>query len=118
MNFKEFGKHYLVELIGCDPDKISTTTSLERAMLRAARESNTTVLSHAFHQFSPHGATGFLFIAESHLSVHTWPEANYAALDIFTCGAEMDAPRAIAVLQEEFAATEVKTQMLPRGYGI
>lgn len=115
MSFQEFGIHYLVELIGCDATKIGTVALVEKAMLRAAHESNTTVLSHAFHQFAPHGATGFLFIAESHFSVHTWPEANYAALDIFTCGKQMDAPRAIEVMKREFAAAEARTQIIPRG---
>ena len=114
-SFQEFGKHYLVELIGCDASKISTVAAVEQAMLRAAKESNTTVLSHAFHQFTPHGATGYLFIAESHFAVHTWPESNYVALDIFTCGQQMDAPRAIEVMKAEFAAAEARTQIISRG---
>ncbi|MCB0343647.1 MAG: adenosylmethionine decarboxylase [Bdellovibrionales bacterium] len=112
---KEFGKHYLVEFIGCDSDKIASASVVETIMLEAARLSNATLLSHAFHQFAPQGVSGFLFIAESHFSIHTWPEESYAGVDIFTCGKEMDAQIAIEHLEREFAAKSVQVKLLSRG---
>jgi len=55
-------------------------------MVEAARAANTTVVTQAFHQFAPQGVSGVVVIEESHLSIHTWPEAGYAAVDFFTCG--------------------------------
>jgi len=55
-------------------------------MVTAAREAKATIIESRFHQFSPFGISGVVVIAESHLTIHTWPEYGYAAVDIFTCG--------------------------------
>ena len=111
-----FGKHYLLELIGCEAEVIADVASVESAMLAAARASNATILSQAFHQFDPHGVSGFLFIAESHFSIHTWPEAGYAAVDIFTCGVAMNADAALPVLRERLGAKRETVRIEARGF--
>ena len=68
-----------------------------------------------FHQFEPEGVSGVLLIAESHLSVHTWPEDGFAAVDIFTCGEEMDADVAIKVLTVAFRAERTVVKVVTRG---
>lgn len=112
---KEFGIHYIVEYVDCARDVIENVTSLEPIFLAAGKESNATMLSWSFKQFEPVGVSGYIFIAESHLSIHTWPEENYAAVDIFTCGKEMSAQVAIDFLENKLGAKKVIVQKLSRG---
>ena len=113
---QEFGKHYLVEMIDCDPERIKFIEPAKEIFLRAARESNATHIGDIFHQFNPYGISGIILISESHMSFHTWPEANYVGLDIFTCGTEMSPDVAIAVLKEGFNAQEVRVEICSRGF--
>lgn len=81
------GTHLLLDLNECDAALLDDIAVVRRALLAAAHEAGATVVGEVFHKFSPMGVTGILSIAESHISVHTWPEYAYAAVDIFTCGA-------------------------------
>lgn len=83
------GRHLLVEYRGCDPARLDDLPFIEALMRRAVEAAGVTVIDGFFHRFAPQGVTGVVVIAESHLSVHTWPELGYAAVDFFTCG---DAP--------------------------
>ena len=80
------GRHLLLELRECNVAVLDDLKYLENALVSAAIESGATVLDKSFHQFAPQGVSGVVLIAESHLSLHTWPEHAYAAVDIFTCG--------------------------------
>ncbi len=111
---KEFGKHYLVELIGCDLAQLKFVKDVQKALLQAAEASQAVILDYSFYQFQPEGVTGIILIAESHFSIHTWPQDNYAAFDVFTCG-EMDVDKAIETLKECLGAKDVKTTMVRRG---
>jgi len=113
---KEFGKHYIVELIGCDVEKIKVIKDVKKAFLHAARKSKATILKHFFHQFKPYGVTGIILIAWSHFAVHTWPEDNYVSLDILTCGEEMCPEIAINELKNSFNAKKTKVKILARGF--
>lgn len=83
------GKHLLVELHGCDPEALKSVELIRETMVSAARLANATIMGVSFHEFSPFGVSGVVVIAESHLSIHTWPEYRYAAVDIFTCGDQL-----------------------------
>jgi S-adenosylmethionine decarboxylase proenzyme len=109
------GWHHLVELGGCDVATLDDLPRVEAALLAAAKAAGATVLDARFHKFSPQGVSGVVLIAESHLSVHTWPEHAYAAVDLFTCGVTLDAEPAVALLQEALGATTVSRQAIPRG---
>lgn len=111
----DFGKHYLVDFFGCDPATLRWVADTREAFLRAAREARATLVAEAFHQFEPEGVSGVLLIAESHMSFHTWPEDGFAAVDIFTCGEEMDAQLAIDVLQQAFRAQGTVVRVHTRG---
>lgn len=111
---KEFGKQYLIEFIGCDATKLKFVDDVQKALLQAAEASKAVILNYFFHQFQPEGVTGIILIAESHFSIHTWPQDNYAAFDVFTCG-DMDVDKAIIVLKECLRAKEVKKIMVRRG---
>ena len=95
---KALGKHLLLELNDCDPKLLNDINFIREIMLAAANESGAAVLGEAFHQFSPQGVSGVILIAESHLSVHTWPEHGYAGADIFTCGTRVKPEKAAEVI--------------------
>lgn len=80
------GLHLLIELEDCNSAILDDVELIEKYMVQAAERAKATILKTYFHKFSPVGVTGVVALAESHISIHTWPEYNYAAVDIFTCG--------------------------------
>jgi S-adenosylmethionine decarboxylase len=84
-------KHIILDLYACNPEILNCIEQLEPIVYNAAHEAGANILYSKFYQFEPQGATGFLLLAESHISVHTWPEFGFAAVDIFTCGDTVDA---------------------------
>lgn len=113
---KEFGKHYIVELVGCDAKKIASEKTVKKALIHAAKECGATIVDYKFKQFMPHGVSGVVLIVESHITIHTWPEDKYAAVDIFTCGKTMRPQIALSILEKEFCAKKIITKILRRGY--
>ena len=82
-------KHLLLELYRCDQEKLNDESFLRCILNRAAKLANATVLNLISNKFEPQGVTAIALLAESHISIHTWPESNYSAVDIFTCGQHM-----------------------------
>ena len=82
-------KHLLLELYKCDYEKLNDESFLRCTLTRAAKLANATVLNLISNKFEPQGVTAIALLAESHISIHTWPESNYSAVDIFTCGQNM-----------------------------
>ncbi len=109
------GRHILAEFYECDPEILNDVEKVEIYMKRAALECGATIVNSVFHTFNPHGVSGVVVIAESHLAIHTWPEYGYAAVDVFTCGDTVDPWVATRVLQESFRAKNIKTVELNRG---
>ena len=109
------GKHILVEFLGCEPEKLNDVTYIETSMLEAAEKSGATVINSTFHHFSPFGVSGVIVIQESHLAIHTWPEYQYAALDLFTCGEEVDPWISLEYLNKKLSATNYSALDLRRG---
>lgn len=81
-----YGRHLLMEYQGCDRAILNDPAQLKEWMFRAAHAAGATVVADVFHSFSPCGTSGVLVLQESHLSIHTWPENGYAAMDFYTCG--------------------------------
>lgn len=108
------GRHVLLELYDCDPFRINDVGKVERVMLAAARAARTHIVDSVFHTFNPQGVSGVVVIAESHLTIHTWPEFHFASVDIYTCG-QGDPWRAIRVLERGFRARNVAVMELKRG---
>ena len=108
------GRHLLVEFTGCDATSLAVLEQVTSAMLQAAEASGATIVTHSFHHFSPHGVSGAVIIAESHLAIHTWPEHGFAAVDFFSCGA-VDMDRGLAILKAAFSATRETRLELERG---
>jgi S-adenosylmethionine decarboxylase len=107
------GRHVLAEFWGCrhvdDPDQV------EAALVEAAHAAGATILGANVHHFGEGmGVTGVLLLAESHLSIHSWPELEYAAVDVFVCGAA-DPHRAIDSLKRAFKPRDAKVTEHLRG---
>ena len=83
------GKHLLLELYRCDYEKLNDESFLRCTLNKAAKLANATVLNLISNKFEPQGVTAIALLAESHISIHSWPESNYSAVDIFTCGQNM-----------------------------
>jgi len=98
MREQALGRHLILEIWDADPHLLNDAHALEKLLLQAARAANATVIQSVFHRFSPYGVSGVVVIAESHLTVHTWPEYGYAAIDIFTCGPKMDLEAAVETI--------------------
>jgi S-adenosylmethionine decarboxylase proenzyme len=99
MREQALGRHLIVEVWDADPRLLDDVKALEQLLLQAARAAKATVIQSVFHRFSPYGVSGVVVIAESHLTIHTWPEYGYAAIDIFTCGPKMDLDAAVEVIR-------------------
>lgn len=109
------GRQILVEFYDCDSDKINNVRFVESALLEATRKSKATIISHNFHKFSPHGISGVVVIAESHVTIHSWPEYNYAAVDIFTCGDTIDPWVIQEYLKDAFESKNISSMEMKRG---
>ena len=80
------GTHLLIELKECNPEILKSLEKVRSIMVSAAKEAKATIIDISFREFNPFGISGLIVIAESHLTIHTWPADGYAAVDIFTCG--------------------------------
>lgn len=109
------GNHIIAEFYQCDKNTMNDTALIEKLMNEAAILSGATIVGSHFHTFNPYGVSGVIVIAESHLSIHTWPEYGYAAVDIFTCGDTIDAVKAFKHLKIGFGAGHTSTVEMKRG---
>ena len=115
MLMNKLGTHLLLEMWDVDAEKLNDENWVRTTLLRAAEEANTTVVSQTFHRFAPQGVSGVVVIAESHISIHTWPELGYAAIDIFTCGEDTMPDKAADHILKEAKAGRHAIQHIDRG---
>jgi S-adenosylmethionine decarboxylase len=112
---KALGRHIVCEFSGCDPSILSDIDRIAVMMVQAAKLAGATVMESAFHRFEPQGVSGTVILAESHLSVHTWPEKGYAAMDFYTCGDHTDPWLACDHAAGVLSARSVLTTEFKRG---
>ena len=110
------GRHVLLELYDCDAELLKFPPDSKRILLAAAEAMGATVIGSHFHAFPEHGVSGVVVIAESHLTVHTWPEFGYAAVDVFSCGV-LDLEAGIAALVQDYGAGSIERRTVKRGLG-
>ncbi len=115
MSKHQLGYQVGAELYGCDRRVLDDVAAVERHMLAAAAACGATVVAYEFHRFQPHGVSGVVIIAESHLAVHTWPEHRYAAVDVFTCGRTLRPEAAVEHLQAAFGSEGAEVERVDRG---
>jgi S-adenosylmethionine decarboxylase len=109
------GRHLLLELFDCDAQAINSLETVKGVLVEAARRAKATIVDVVFHEFNPFGISGVVVIAESHLSIHTWPEYRYAAVDIFSCGDLLKPDEAAHYLVGRFGAERASIVELQRG---
>ena len=107
-------KHLLLELYRCDSEKLNDESFLRCALNRAAKLAKAAVLNLISNKFDPQGVTAVALLAESHISIHTWPESSYSAVDIFTCGQNMMPEIASQYLIESLMAKEHSLRVIER----
>ena len=107
-------KHFLLELYRRDCEKLNDESFLRCTLNRAAKLAKATVLNLMSNKFEPQGVTAIALLAESHISIHTWPESKYSAVDIFTCGQNMMPELASQYLIESLMAKEHSLRVIER----
>ncbi len=110
------GNHLLLELYGCNREKLNDELYLRCQLNSAAKLAKASVLNIVSNKFEPFGVTAIALLAESHLSIHTWPESQYSAIDIFTCGRNMKPKLASQFLIESLEASNHLLKTITRDY--
>jgi S-adenosylmethionine decarboxylase len=117
MEYSTFGRHVAVDTWGVDFDLLNNAELLQAHMVEAAEACGATVLSVQAKQFEPQGATVLVMLSESHLSIHTYPEKGFAALDCYTCGETVDPQLAIDYMLTVLKPEAAHAKKLIRGMG-
>jgi len=117
MEYSTFGRHVAVDAWGVEYDLLNNADALQAHLVEAAEACGATVLSVQSKQFEPQGATVLVLLSESHLSIHTYPEKGFAAIDCYTCGETVDPQRAVDYLVETLKPQKVFAKKLIRGVG-
>ena len=113
-SFDTVGAHVLADFWGCQFEKLDDAELLMNSLRQAAKSAKMTILGEESFKFSPQGFTGLLLLSESHISIHTYPERGYAAIDVYTCGGGMT-QKAIDFLKEVLNPTHVQEMQVRRG---
>ena len=114
----KLGEHYICDLSNCNREVLMDPELVYALFSRAVRESGLTVVDEGFYKFSPHGFTCFLLLAESHASLHAWPEYGYCAIDLFTCAIGKDLTPLIQQVKAALGADHLSLRKLDRDAGI
>ncbi|RJG20529.1 adenosylmethionine decarboxylase [Paenibacillus thiaminolyticus] len=117
MEYSTFGRHVAVDTWGVDFNLLNNAEYLQTQLVEAAEACGATVLSVQSKQFEPQGATVLVMLSESHLSIHTYPERGFAAIDCYTCGETVDPQLAIDYLVSVLKPERTYAKKLIRGLG-
>lgn len=112
---KAIGRHLTVDMYGCGFDNLNNLEFIKIALLAAIEEANMTLLNANYHQFEPYGLAALALLTESHLTIHTYPDLGYAAIDIFTSGDLSQPEKVLTVLRRYLKPEKTKTTNIMRG---
>ncbi len=112
---KALGLHIIADLYGVEADLIDRVEDIRALLEGAVKHANLTKISSHYYQFKPHGATGVVLIAESHISIHTWPELGIATVDVYTCGDPQQCIEAMNFIIDKLKPTRVDKKVFERG---
>ncbi len=112
------GRHFLADYYGCSFERLNDGAALRAMFLDAVARSGATILSDHFELFQPHGVTGVVVVAESHVALHTWPEHGFMAVDYFTCSERLDAGLTFNLIAQALEAERFETREIVRGEGV
>ena len=110
-----FGSQVVLDLYECETAHLDDLAWVKETLVNAARAAGATIVETVFHKFAPWGISGVVVIAESHLAIHIWPENRYAAVDVFTCGENVQMDVASAFLKREFRSKRAVQRRFRRG---
>jgi S-adenosylmethionine decarboxylase len=110
-----FGSQVVLDLYECETGHLDNLEWVKRTLVNAARAAGATIVETVFHKFAPWGISGVVVIAESHLAIHIWPENRYAAIDVFTCGENVQMDAATAFLTRRFRSRRAVQRRFTRG---
>lgn len=110
-----FGRHFILEMWDCNREILNDAKKIMQILSESVTDAGATIIKQFYHEFSPPGITGVAILAESHISIHTWPEEGYVAVDLFTCGNQADPKLAEKRLLEGFDPKDHTTLELKRG---
>jgi S-adenosylmethionine decarboxylase len=110
-----FGSQVVLDLYDCETTHLDDLQWVKTTLVNAALAAGATIVETVFHKFAPWGISGVVVIAESHLAIHIWPENRYAAVDVFTCGENVQMDVASAFLKREFRAKRAVQRRFMRG---
>lgn len=110
----KLGEHFIFDLSDCNREILMDSELAHSLFSQAVRESGLTVVDEGFYKFSPHGFTCFLLLAESHASLHAWPEYGYCAIDLFTCAIGKDMMPLILRIKESLGADNFLLRKIDR----
>lgn len=108
------GIHVFGSLHGCPEELLKKVEVVKELLLKTVSEAKYNPVGESFHQFEPFGVTGVIVLSESHISIHTWPERNFAAVDIFTCGNEGNAELGFDILCKHFKPEKIEKKIIHR----
>lgn len=117
MDYSTYGRHILLDCYGVSFDTLDDLSLLSYYMVNALDECGATIVDMNFKKFEPHGVTILYLLAESHLSIHTYPEHGFCAIDCYTCGEDVDPRKAISYLTEKLKPKHAVLHSLTRGLG-
>ncbi|ADC89312.1 S-adenosylmethionine decarboxylase proenzyme [Thermocrinis albus DSM 14484] len=112
---KALGLHIIADLHGVNPELIDRVEDIRHLLETAVKVAGLTKISSHYYQFQPHGATGVVLLAESHISIHTWPEHGLATVDVYTCGDPAKAYKAMDYIISHLEPSRVDKQVHERG---
>jgi S-adenosylmethionine decarboxylase proenzyme len=118
VNMSALCQHSLIEFEDCDAMLLKRVRYVRKAMLTAVEAGRGTVVKAVFHEFSPWGVSGVVVITESHVTIHTWPEHAYAAVDILSCSSRLDHGIIVEELKGSLKAGSIRVKSLNRGPGL
>ena len=108
------GHHTLLDFYNCDPPRLKRARDIRSALCTAVRAGGGRIIKAVFHNFSPYGVSGVVVITESHVTIHTWPEHGYAAVDIFSCSAKLNHAAIRNHLNSRSLAVATRRSKLPK----
>ena len=111
---ENIGRHCILELYQCDQLKLNDEAFIRTTITSSAKVAGATLINLVTHSFKPQGVTGLALLAESHISIHTWPEIGYAAIDVFTCGDHTMPEKACELLFKDFLAKNFSIKNIQR----
>mgnify|MGYP003603149458 CR=1 FL=1 len=113
-NLPNIGHHTIWDIYQCNSEKSSFVEPIKKILNTIVDELQLGKVEEAYKQFQPFGATGFILLEESHISIHTWPENGYVAIDVFSCK-PFDIEKINTIIKDFFQTEIIETKVMSRG---